>query len=373
MNQAEVPRLEVGALPVYAQALVRGGCVPEGAPPALAVLAALEGCRTEFEAVSQALARPQARLPFRYELGVNFRGLPFSVVHSVGYLLGLRSLARGTLGDRAGGMDDVLLQLRLARILQGEASLSPLMAGVAMESAALAAVEVGLRERWWRAEQLEALRSLLRRPPLLPMYRQVMEFEVAVLVKSELSLSRGDDPIWGWSPSLMADHRKLSALLRFGTRQYTMNSLLRVPEGFGFFRSLCQPDDFSKQGLTAWQSGDLPSTFSSLMKRADRQISRILMLEAHARIAVIALSAEQWRRTHGRYPTELPEDVPEAWTYDPMSPNVPLTYRCTEDGSGLTIYSEGWDEEDNEGKPCPRGEVEPGDWVWRLGTGDAEK
>ena len=82
--------------------------------------------------------------------------------------------------------------------------------------------------------------------------------------------------------------------------------------------------------------------------------------------AQIVCALERYRLAQGHYPETLDTLVPQFIQKMPhdLIGGEPLVYRRTNDGKFL-LYSIGWNETDDDGKPGTLADVKTGDWVWQ--------
>ena len=100
-------------------------------------------------------------------------------------------------------------------------------------------------------------------------------------------------------------------------------------------------------------------------------------IEAQRSLVLAAIALERHQHKHGSYPASLESLVPEflaALPRDPMD-GQPLRYRRKDDGT-FTLYSVGWNSQDDGGDPTPVGTLsywENGkDIVWPKPASQAE-
>ena len=121
--------------------------------------------------------------------------------------------------------------------------------------------------------------------------------------------------------------------------------------------------------------GDNWRPYTALARRATPHFVRaartLARTQTKANQALIACGLERFRRAHGVYPETLDALVPQFVGKLPhdIIGGKPLRYQRTADGR-FTLYSIGWNEEDEGGKITLRedGSVEYDsfDWVWEL-------
>ena len=82
--------------------------------------------------------------------------------------------------------------------------------------------------------------------------------------------------------------------------------------------------------------------------------------------AVLACALERCRLANGRLPDSLDALAPRFVGKLPhdIITGEPLKYR--RDGDGYVLYSVGWNEKDDGGKPNEKGDISQGDWVWQC-------
>jgi len=112
--------------------------------------------------------------------------------------------------------------------------------------------------------------------------------------------------------------------------------------------------------------------FASLfLPNLTRFTFRAAYAQTSADLAMLACALERYRTTHGRFPDQLEQLVPQFLDHPPndVVNGQPLKYHRSADGA-FVLYSVGWNETDDGGViglTPKEGNVDPksGDWVWR--------
>jgi hypothetical protein len=359
--------------------------------PAAELLQVLAELGEEMDGVEEASLRAYARFDIKYDRAVFDRGTweQLGVLRGVGEAVRLRALARLAERQLEPAYADVGFLLRLADL----ASQEPLFHEVrrSLLLGALQPIWEGLARESWSDKQLVDLETRLSRIDLIAEYpaalRVAMRSQVDLVEKLFPARTSGirfalpsEDEFTGWL--ILGSARVLHPV---GWSLQNQAGLLRLEaeyrgetvdiEARRFF-----PDNAERlrvEWVRRPPSLD-PFFVVFVMPRATETGLYLVMEYAHAQtaldLAIVASACERYRRASGRLPATLGSLSP-AWVaklpVDVMDGEA-MRYR-RDDGDRLTLYSIGWNQDDDGGRAVGKrsahdGSIDKaeGDWVWRY-------
>jgi len=366
---------------------VQGWAASFGAPD---LETALRPIQPRLDELVSATKRPGCRMPFRYQYPeISEDPVPGLLgFRAAARMLRLRAIARLRNGDAAGGLEDTLGGLRLARQFQREPDLMSALLSLSLTSMAMQPVWEGLSAHAWTEPQLAELQAELGRLDLIASYRRAMESDRVFLVQAGEAEARKS--AWQKAKDRAWDISSLDGSGEVRTdRLKAVRLWLLVPDGWNF-QSMKMGDRFHADVLLP--SLDAPAHaihLAALRREVSRdeasflnrrlgsvasgalasQVIRVALHQNGLDEARIACALERHRLAHGTYPDALDELVPACLDRIPVDvlEGAALHYR-RESATAFQLYSVGSDGKDDGARVATTKEggmdIEQGDWVW---------
>ncbi len=357
----------------------------ERAEAAPAVLAALKPYEAVIEELRAASRRPYSHFNVNYTIenpvALVLPHLP--VLPRTVRILELRATSELALGRTAEAFDDLGLMFHVADSLQDEPILISHLVRIGCLKLATHVVWEGLAEHRWSDAQVQTLQTRFQSQDFLADYTRAVEGERCAfgnalfefLIKSP---NRGDflSAVGGGAPSATSSF--LVGMVPRGWWRFEQLSYHRMLDDL-FLPTInlaarrVYPKLIEKQTIALGKSSNRP--FEKIMRHRvlsyllhpalNSCLRRFANAQVMADEATLACALERCRLADGRFPETLDALVPRFIAKLPhdIITGEPLKYR--RDGDGYVLYSVGWNEKDDGGKPSEKGDLEQGDWVWQ--------
>jgi len=342
-----------------------------------------------------AAARPQCRFQRDYTSQPPYARpmMGLAEMLALAKVMNLHAILALQAGNSPLALQDIEATLKIDRGLRDEPTLIAGLVAMGVLAIQMDAIWQGLDAHVWNDQQLAELQDQLQ--------------QVDFMADYQLSL-RGEALLY-YAPTLdyMRDHREstLSFLVNLHSNQQ-MPSLLRwlwslLPEGWYdmakargvslYLRAAVEPIDLANHRVYVEKANALKAEANSLhvyslpdfllrLSAPSVIASTPVFCEGQFRVdaARIAIMLERYRLARGSYPQSLDLLAPGAGEAVPrdLINGQPYHYRLRADGTYL-LYSVGWNEVDDGGKPAYRADNpayladnpkltdrEHGDWVW---------
>ncbi len=368
---------------------------PQPTSPAEDVLLGLSPLDPEFTELKTAALRPEARFPLSYNN-------PKMMLSHLGALMNmagvpeLRAVSELALGRSEAALEDIKLNFRFAQALKPEPFLASQWVRGAILEKTLQPVWEGLADHRWTDAQLSALQRELSSINLIADHARAFEADnmreyeyfaarttLSVfrdwISEQRLMLTNGGSqrPLSSTELYLMWSPRGWVYQNELLNRKQIETSLLpalRVREETMDVRQF--KSNLQKLNDSPPRFYDLPVQLSNLTAAYERWMAQCAGRQTYIHLALIACALERYRLAHSALPESLDELSPQYLTRLPTDVinGQPLKYRRTKDDQ-FVLYSIGWDERDNSGRPVNsntfKGQpgiafLQPGDWVWRY-------
>ncbi len=387
---------------------------PQG--PAAEVLLAL----TRYTPVLDELARdeaerPQTRFPVNWTLRPSWGiALPhYAFFQSLGATLRLRAVAELAAGQTAAARGDIMQMLHLRRAIEGDPIVIAPLVDSTFLRVLLQPVWEGLAARQWSAEDLDALRDVLRGINVLREFQQSMRgdraFDAACWPEDLQDTAQAQElarivPIMSdqqigtsaYSPERLLWH----ALPYWPRGWYEQNAAIASRYIQEHWVDTVNPAEHRvavakiKSNERALQT--LALTPKTILAKVSLEvftsiITKFAQTQTTLDQAVTACALEKYYLDHHTYPATLAALVPAYLERVPSDviDGAPMRYRLTVDGR-YQLYSIGWDGHDDggaiawapdawraAGPPAPGMERklpgparDGGDWVWQYAPAD---
>jgi Tfp pilus assembly protein PilE len=361
---------------------------PDGADDGTVIRTALTLGDPAFERIAQALTRPSARFPVRWNDGFNALLPHLAKLKGLQLWIELRTRAKLAQGDVDGAFADARSAIRLADVVRDEPLLISQLVWIAQQAIAARTVDFGIRSHQWTEPQLKEFQALFNRTGMLGLMAGAFEGERA------MALSTMD--AWCSRPSEM-DRVLPEELPGFMTpRGFGM----RIPGVVGLIRhnqsTLANYYSLLIRTTRATEENGQRSGFNQELKALEAQMDTTLnAMTAHASaytmltrqlapsvskavdksvrgeqragLTATACAVERFRKQHGNYPATLHELVPALLTEVPLDimDHQPLRYRKNSDDTFI-LWSVGDNGIDDGGifRNPKSNSDEILDWVW---------
>lgn len=329
-------------------------------------LAAMKESEPVLKRVEELAPRPESAFPVDYEAGLKMELPHIPYVLVLGQALKMRASAEMSLGDREAAHRDILTLQRLTRVLAKEPTLIFPLVRLNLENMALLAMAEGAKAHIWTEDELAEFERILAPVDFVP--------DLVLALRGER----------GCFNQTAEDLRKSTRRRQFpGSSVSPADRVLSLSHDQAFANRLIQEwiDEIKKapeQGLTSRSMSD--TELEALKKNPLRKIRNILSslflsslpgasrkfawTQDQVRLTRVACALERYRLRDGDYPDDLAVLVPEFLPALPVDIVTlgPVHYRKDEK-EGFLLWTPGWDEKDDGGKPADR-ETNEGDWVW---------
>ena len=318
----------------------------------------------EFTLIRRALQRPYTRINGDYQIANEIPIPNFVTVRAISQRLGALAQCHLLQGQPEEALRDLTLVHDLCRILESRPSGNPMtlvaaMIHVAVSGLYTGVIADGLAWHAWREPQLVALQEQLKETSLLPNVRRAFR----------------QRPVWAsqYLERLSVPHMGIETSRSFAwiPRGWIYQNMFRGTEVTRTIIDSMDPADqmvFPKKVDAVQKALEEAlrhySPYTFLMQIGIPNFSRASLTTANNQTlvneALIACALERYRLAHNAYPETLDALVPQYLAQVPgdIIGGQPLHYRRADDGKFL-LYSIGWNETDDGGKPGSND-----DWVW---------
>jgi hypothetical protein len=279
-------------------------------------------------------------------------------------------------GQPEEALRDVTLMHDLCRVLEFQPAsrwnLVTTLLRQTVTSISISAIADGLESHAWRDAQLVALQEQLKEINFLPGWRQFflagparVSHSCEIITPSQL----GEEVLGGFDDETNAWTKLKSSLVgNLIPRGWVYQNMVQIANGYQAFSESMDPFGqmvFPKKvDAVTNVAGSQPSLHSfvaiRLLPNYCHFIRNTANLQTQVHEALIACALERYRLAHNEYPETLDALVPQFLDKIPADiiGGRPLHYRRAEKGKFL-LYSVGWNETDDGGKPGSED-----DWVW---------
>ena len=366
------------------RALTNFPSAPQALTPAEDVLVALTRFDAEIAELRAASLRPHARFPIHYD--ENFSALipQLSVLRQFSRVAQLRALAELEMGRTDAALADVQLGLGLAGAIKTEPLFISSLVRIAILEETFQPIWEGLARRRWSEVQLLEIEKRLATEDLLAEFHRSIRGERAFGLEAIEWMRRNPRLIEAMGSEEFGAESRNSVFLvapsgwfdqnKFEIARMYQEKVLPVVDA----KAQRVHPTMSRQNAAATVrelQGFHPYRVMAnmLFPAFENGSAKFSSTQTAVNEARIACALERHRLKHGQFPLKLDALVPDFMAKLPhdIINGEPLKYQRTEDGQFL-LYSIGWDENDDGGKPEKRdtsggkGEKREGDWVWRY-------
>jgi hypothetical protein len=355
-----------------------------GADDATVIRTALSIGDSGFEMVAQALNRPSARYPVRWNDGFNALLPHLAKLKALQQWIELRTRARLAQGDVDGAFEDARAAIRLADVEREEPLLISQLVRIAQQAIVARTIDYGILSHQWTEPQLKEFQMLFSRSGMLGAMANAFEGERATALssmdawlnhRSEMARVLPDQVhplglrvrVPGISGLIRHNQATLAnyySLLIRSTRATEENGHRN-----GFHQELKAMETQMDTTLKAMTSSANPyNTLTRLLVPAvSKAVAKSVRGEQRARLTATACAVERFRKQHGSYPASLNELVPAFIAEVPLDimDHQPLRYRRNSDDTFI-LWSVGDNGIDDGGiyrNPKSKSD-EILDWVW---------
>lgn len=326
-------------------------------------LSATEPSSAEFAIISDALKRPLARINCDYSDPDNVAIPNFVVIRETVQFLHNRAQCFIMSGQADKAVHELAIINDLRRLLErkptGKPKLIDTMINTAVVILYTSMVEDGLRMHVWGEPELIELQKQLTSMDLFPLFQETVTNQDALAL---FFINRSGSTR---SPQVQSQQDLFYKLIPRGWYYqglvYSSSFLLR-------FEDLIRDQPYiSSEKVTAlneelqntikskWTYKSFANIWVYNFEKATQQLAKS---QTRANLNLIVCALERYRLTNHHYPNSLSELSPTYLSKIPQDiiGGQPLHYKC-DAGKQFTLYSVGWNEADDGGKPEK-------DWVW---------
>ena len=317
----------------------------------------------EFTLIRQALQRPYTRINGDYQ-NPDEMEIPipnFVTIRAFVQRLGALAQCHLLQGEPEEALRDLTLLHDLCRILECRPSGKPMTLVAAMTHVAVAGLYTsviadGLAWHAWREPQLVALQAQLQEINLLPDVRRAFEEDAACMCRAFQTAA--SPQFVGWLGVRVPKGLIYQNMVRIANISQTLVDSMDSSGQMVF------PKKVDAAAAIAKAVSAHPSPYTCLAAMAIPNIGRAALTTARnqtlVREALIACALERFRLAHNSYPEKLDALAPQFLAQIPpdLIGGQPLHYRRAADDK-FVLYSVGWNEKDDGGKPGS-----DDDWVW---------
>jgi hypothetical protein len=354
------------------------------------VLAALKIYDPALDEFRVAMKRPHMRYPIDYETETPFSILipHLASIKRVCKLLGLRASSNLAAGNSDAALDDVRMGLRFVNSLEQEGLLISELVRIACAYIIVQPVWEGMVQHRWTEPQLKTLQEQFEKFNWMPALAHSLSTErsagVATIdwikkqssgkrlnaiggTEGEESLGNSGAPAVNLMPRGWWDMEKVSyarvveALMVNVERASKPGAAVAIDQ-------LDESGLFHRGPSAIWHHEIMASLLVPAVNKAHRKFCAAQVVTDEA---ALACALERARIANGSYPQSLDALTPKFLTRPPIDfvSGAPFRYRV--DGDGYVLYSVGWNQQDDGGRPGKTMfDEKDGDWVWQVpGTG----
>jgi hypothetical protein len=320
-----------------------------------------EQLEPEFTLMSDALQRPDARIPGNYEEPSEMPAPNFMAVSSMTHNLGARARCHLALGQFEKAVDELGFMRQVARLLEAAPSGKPMplataMMDVAVTDVYLNIVEDGLRLRLWREPQLAELEEQLKKINLHPFVANaVLEESAGLCHLVETDPQKLFNATWSKRRAPVLYHTVPQGWIYQNMVVYA-NLQQHLAEGFLPVDQAIVPNkiDTATQEADTIKNAQDWSPFRYLAVTPIPNLARagkgLVSTQTMANQAQIVCALDLFRLVEGGYPETLAALAPRFIDSVPndIVGGQPPHYHRDPDGT-FQLYSIGWDEMDHLG------------------------
>ncbi len=346
-------------------------------------------CKDDFGAIAEALKRPYARMEGDYEHPFSIPIPNFVCIRMLGQSLALRAQSYLLLGEPEKALHELTLMNDLSRMMEARPTGKPMtliaaMINVAVKGLYVGVIADGMRLHAWREPHLAALQAQLAQTDLLPLVNDAFKFETISfghIVESSSSRELADT--FSSTVKGMSVRQKLNDptydLIRFAPRGWlyqnaivTGNLKRGMRDSFDLTNHLVLPRNVDKQTLEVERVLRQHSPYvyfaRILIPNYVHTVQTAARNQTLVNEAFIVCALERHHLAYGHYPESLDALVPRFAATLPKDiiGGGPLKYYNV--GSQFVLYSIGWNEKDDNGKPSfdahLTGDLTQNDWAW---------
>lgn len=348
------------------------------------VLAVLEPVTGDLDTLRKLAMRPEARFPLEYQKGVAMPMPHLTAILKAAQMLQRRANAEAVLRQTDESVQDILLILRLAHVVDSDPLVISFLVSISVDSIALDTIEKQLPT--WNVKQASQIAESLSHVDLLRQMTKTFRGERAF---GNQFIDKLRQASWG-------KFRETLSLLN-GLSGGEQDSFLLAIFGAGYrFAFLDGDQSFLNKTHQQWldwaekEPGTLrPLAFANLDSDITREMQglnrcrhiltymaipaikevfvKAASIETRVRQARIACAIQEYALSERALPSSLDQLVPKY--LDEMPRDVinggPMHYRS--DGKEYVLWSVGWNEKDDDGE-ASLNEKSPEkklDWVWK--------
>lgn len=336
-----------------------------------------------FDEIREALKRPYAIIPGDYSVPYSMPIPNFVTLRALAQTLAQRAQCYFLLNEPDKALHELTLIHDVCRILEKPPTGKPetlveAMINVAIHGLYVTVIAEGMQRHVWQEPQLATLQNQLEQINLPPFVAQAFQTEPAATARTLETISKPKLQLWfSISPNLRSAFwptLKWELLPRGWIYQNMVTSARMTysqTEGFDSANNLFEPKKF---GNVADELKKVARPYSFIAAEAIPNFTKAWQTSAYNQTQVneaqIACALERYHLAYGQYPDTLDALVPQFMQTIPhdIIGGQPLHYHRTDDGKFL-LYSVGWNETDDGGKPSPHtsnniNDYSKGDWAW---------
>ncbi len=333
----------------------------------------------DFDLIRSAAQRPYARMDGDYSIPYQIPIPNFVAVRIVAQTLAQRAKCQLRLGQPAKAMADLTLLHDLRHLLEAAPTGRPMTLVAAMINVAITGLYAntladGLRAHAWQEPQLVELQKQLADINLNLYVCHALQTEPVGVCRDFELQSWSLDKFFSFGRKPNCRDKLYGWLWPQGwTYQNMVNvvNLETIPlAGFDLVHDTIAPHQFDTMSRANEAFYNHMSPYKLLAALAVPNFIKAEQTTAFNQTLVnqaqIVCALERYRLAQGHYPETLDTLVPQFIQKMPhdLIGGEPLVYRRTNDGKFL-LYSIGWNETDDDGKPGTLADVKTGDWVWQ--------
>ncbi|HWN96894.1 MAG TPA: hypothetical protein VNT99_17835 [Methylomirabilota bacterium] len=359
------------------------------------VLKALEIYEPALDEFRVAMKRPHMRYPVSYDAETPFSILlpHLASVKRVCGLLGLRASAHLVAGKSDAALDDVRMGLRFVNSLEQDRFLISELVRIACAYIVVQPVWEGMVQHRWTEPQLKTLQEQFEKYDWMPALTGSLNTERAAGITTIDWIKEQDSGkrfsaiggAEGQEVSFLSDpETAVVSVMPRGWWEMEKVSYARIAEKLianvergskpGAVINIDQFDEslFVRRGPSAiWHHEMIANLLSPAIGKAYLKFCSAQVVTDEA---AVACALERARLANGSYPPSLDALTPKFLVRAPIDfvSGAPFRYRA--DGDGYVLYSVGWNQQDDNGRPGKTMfDEKDGDWVWQVpATGQFE-
>jgi hypothetical protein len=308
------------------------------------------------------------------------------VLHGFMRILRLRACAELALGENEPALRDVRLALRLADYVRQQpwATSTPLRLDVLTDT--LQPVWEGLAERHWDEQQLAAVQMQLQRLDVLSDYPIAVRNDAVAMANFVERIIPTSPATSRALPVPPEDAGAISLIRLFYPAGWSLQDQAAIHRFH--LETTSRYLDLTARRIVGRRHGEPCGLFTSsdpifpiimtpkVWQMFDDAAEGFLFAQTAVDLATLACALERYRLANSEFPPTLDALVPQFTAKLPRDiiTGELLKYRRT-DGGGFVLYSVGFNQTDEGGKPCiryknlhgqpePRFDLDQNDWVW---------